>query len=215
MSSRSSPRSKPWGRPPFVVVEGLIGSGKSTVARAVGSELGLENVEIVAPEFAEVRQRLDDRPDCLDPRFALWYTIVLEAAVRIRSILGEGRGCVVDSWIYRTIATHRCLGSDLHLDIPDWMPSPTVSVYLVVPPEIRQARVTGRGGRSNYWKDRCEELSAEIEEFYLAHYKGLVSIDASDGTEAVVATVVQEVRRVHPELGDSSPPSTARPRDSQ
>lgn len=175
----------------FIVVEGLTGSGKSTVAHHLAADLGLERPELLWDEIRPAVASIENDPGMLDTRFALYVAAVLRLGRNVEGILATGRGVVVDSWVYRTLATHRALGSTSLWRAPSWLPRPDAAFFLEVAEDERARRISSRGRPSGYWKSRCEEFSAQI----LGHYRevapDLIYVDSNRPLDNVLSEVKQ------------------------
>jgi len=163
----------------FIVIEGLTGVGKSTAAELVAEKLGIHYVDPFSNEFKSVRRVLDSDPEVLDARYALFFAAVLHAGSAIDSLLSSGESVIVDSWIYRTHATHQSLGSKMNLKAPAWLPEPDVKILLTCDEEVRKARIERRGTPAEHWKRMCEDVSSQILEWYRKNIKKLIEIDVS------------------------------------
>ena len=180
--------------PHFVVVEGLTGSGKTSVADRLAERVSLHRLPIVAEEYKGAFARVENDPALLDSRYALFLSSVFATGERVRFLLAEGVGVAVDSWWYRTVATHVALGAGFQASIPAWLPAPTLGVFLDLPEPVRQNRIAHRGRPSGYWKSRCEEHSEVIRDLYRAIAPDLVWVDARSSLDAVVTEVERLLR---------------------
>ena len=172
----------------FIALEGLRGSGKSTIAGHLADVLGLTQVTVIEDAFAPILGVLDDDPGGLDARHAAYAAAVMRCGRRVEAAVRSSAGCIVDSWIDRTNLTHAVLGSTLEVLEPAWLPRPDVTVWLDVPDAVRAQRITARRSPEPYWKRRLEEHSDRLAEMYRAHCPDLVPIDASGPVEDVVSS---------------------------
>lgn len=162
----------------FVVLEGLHGVGKSEVARQLADAICADHMPTVAPIFKDVRG-LVDRGTSLEWRHAVYAVAVLDAGWRIRERLQAGRSVVVESWLYRTMAFHRGMGSDLKLPVDTVeLPEPDWQFLLTCNDSERRRRLDQRGSsNSAYWLSRAESNSTKIEEQYRSF--GLQEVDTT------------------------------------
>jgi thymidylate kinase/transcription elongation GreA/GreB family factor len=174
----------------FVVIEGLTGVGKSTAASDLAEVLDMEYVPVFPTEYKMAQDSIENDPAALDARFALFFSGLMVSARRINDLLDAGEMVVVDSWIYRTIATHSAMGSKLSLKTPSWFPEPDIKILLTCDEEVRKLRIASRGRHSGYWKAKCEEHSDEIMASYRKQMKKLIEVSVDppkvDPTKVII-----------------------------
>ena len=112
--------------------------------------------------FGVPRRALDSDAHQLEARHALFFAAILHSSSIIKRIRATGKSVVVDSWIYRTNATHIALGSQLEMSIPLDFEIETCSFFLDCPESIRMSRKVNRGQADGFWKAACESRSQEI-----------------------------------------------------
>ena len=191
MATQTSPAR---GGGAFIVVEGLTGVGKSTLVNRLASDLDLEICPIQVAEYKPVANLLEDDKMALEARHALFFSALCFAARQINQMLLDGKMVIVDSWVFRTQATHLALGSTLALKIPTWFPQPDVKILLTCEESVRQQRVKDRGTPSGYWKAECEQHSDEILAWYRKNIKSLVEVDTSRDISLVMGELASRVR---------------------
>jgi thymidylate kinase len=129
---------------PFVVVEGIDGTGKSTIARLVAAKLRGEYYKTPPTPFASVRAAIDERMDSLS-RFYFYLSSVCSAASEIGIIL-ERKPVVCDRYIYSTYAYHFVMDPKLRqCKLPLSILMPDLAILLTVNEETRKLRLRQRG----------------------------------------------------------------------
>ena len=175
----------------FVIIEGLTGSGKSTTARALADRLCADYIDPIDNIFTVPRRAIESDADQLAARHALFLAAILYSRSRIKRMRASGKSVVVDSWVYRTQATHLALGSQLEVSTSMDFEIETCSFFLECPDAIRNSRKVSRGQPDGYWKAACEKKSQEI----IANYKTLspstIFIDASGSTTEIVDKILE------------------------
>jgi len=183
----------------LIVLEGLTGSGKSTVVNHLVSNCGFSEPELRPEPFRPALQYVEDQPRHLEVRHALYLAAAFQSAIQVEELCSAGADIVADSWIYRTMATHSALGSRLEVVLPDWLPVPDLTIILTVDEDRRQDRIRHRGRPSGLWKSACEDHSEEIMSWYLANCANpCVLLNSGDINDLVcnVNALVSEVRDV-------------------
>jgi thymidylate kinase len=162
---------------PFLVVEGLSGTGKTALARALASALGGEYVPTPVEPYGAVRRRIDAVAPPAE-RYAFYLAALAGAGRKVRQLLPDGP-VVCDRWLPTTQVWHEMLGVKILQDVAFLeLPPPTAILLVHCREDIRQARLDSRGRDEN---DQAEALG-QREEYLLGGYRALnlVEVDSSD-----------------------------------
>lgn len=147
----------------FVSLEGLSGVGKSTISRMLAETMCAELVGTIPYTFSDLRKVLDrSNMTSIHARFLFYLAAVLEGEKSIRTILQSGKNVVVESYLYRTIAFHRGMGSDIDISIPESILLPDVIFHLVCEEGERQQRRRMRQKQETYWDRLAEQNTKNI-----------------------------------------------------
>ena len=190
----------------FATIEGIDGSGKTTVAAMVADALEADGIPVARTteptdtwRGAAVKWAIERDVDPVSEAFL--FLVDREAhATRIRAWLAEGALVLSDRYMDSTYAYQ---GVRLGAKRPDalaWLRevsgpyvlTPHVTYFLAVPPEVALARIEGRAKRV-----RFEELTflAAVDTNYrrLATDPRFVTVDAGREPGAVAAQVVADL----------------------
>jgi thymidylate kinase len=192
-------------RHPFVALEGLSGSGKTTVGRRLAERLGA-HFYVTPPEpYRRVRGEID-AARVLPARY-LFYLSALFHASREIGELRASRPVVCDRWALTTECFHRAAGLPIpfcHLDLP--LERPTLQVLIVTPEPERIARLVSRGLSMNDEWERADDLEHRLLAQYRCHdlvEVGNGSADPADAAHAVLGLLAE---------GSARAPRRCRPR---
>lgn len=193
----------------FISVEGLDGTGKTTVCAALASRLRAAGFQVIGlrepggtPAGERIRELLADPETILAPRAEL----LLFSAARAQLVdsvlepaLAEGTWAVVDRFTDSTLAYQgagRQLGDALTSGLSELTTGglhPDRTLLLQAPEPVRRERLLGRGDAPDRWELADPAVLARIEARYdalLAEQPGRVrAVDAS-GTPEQVADLV-------------------------
>lgn len=177
-------------KPLFVALEGLSCTGKTTVVGEVADALGAVHLPTIPDEYRALRRRFDQVEE-LDARFLCFLSAICLASGEIGRQLDAGRSVVVESYLARTVAFHRGMGSSAMVYLPE-LRQPDVSFHLTCAPAERHQRELGRGGSRHFW----DELAAKHEADILSEYRHF-PLHVIDTTACAPRDVVNALLR-HP-----------------
>ena len=145
----------------FISFEGLSGVGKSTISKLLAEKIGAGLVGTIPQKFGDLRKVFDhSEATSINARFLFYLAAVLEGGKSIEEVLSAGKNVVVESYLYRTIAFHRGMGSNLDIFLPSDVLLPDVVFHLVCEEVERQRRRKVRKKHETHW-DRLAEQNAE------------------------------------------------------
>ncbi|MFT5685949.1 MAG: dTMP kinase [Myxococcota bacterium] len=157
-------------KPLLIVVEGLDGCGKSTLAHGLAKALGAVQMTTPSDALRSLRGEILDglRHDPL--AVELFYAATVQAAsAEIGEHLSAGRSVVVDRYWLSTVvyARQRRDFAEL-LEIERRLLPADVTVWLDVPLSVRRARLEARGQSAADRETLSEEMDAALRRGYLA-----------------------------------------------
>lgn len=173
----------------FIVLEGLSGSGKTTIGRIVAEKIKAEFYQTPPSLFSSIRDAIDKKADRLS-RFLFYLAGVMQASSEISAIL-ERKPVVCDRYFLTTLCFHRAIG--LLVDIPDYvfnlLSKPDFTFLITCKGEVRKRRLLQRGLDYN----DSEETRIRVDHIFLAEYRKhkLIEIDNSeDDPEIAVNNII-------------------------
>lgn len=136
--------------PRFIVVEGLDGAGKSTIARALATTIGATLLHTPHAEVLPVRGFLEDAYEDHPLARTLWYASTVAAVSdQVTATLARGGRVVCDRYLLSTLVYAERRGApDCLGEVARYLRCADVTVYLHVRPEVRRARIEARAGNS-------------------------------------------------------------------
>ena len=177
----------------FVVLEGLAGVGKTTIAPLLAAKLDADLVDTQLPELTQARRYADGQRS-VHVRLHFWMTANYAVSEVVQRSLRAGRDVVIESYFYRTLATHAAMGAR-QLPPVDWDRAvmPDLAIELTLHEPLRQRRLAERepSGRSYYWQELAERGLATLREVYDSF-----NLSPIDTTGLMPAQVVNQIQRL-------------------
>lgn len=176
----------------FIVFEGIMGSGKTTLAKMLAEKLG--GVYYNTPiSFREMRHMVD-KTLSLEARYYFYLSLNLQVSTEVAELLEE-KPVVCDKYIWTTFCYHKSLGLDLSsfpkLDIL----MPDFCFLIFCKDQIRLERVSKRDPINDYSKDFVRQESERrcLEEFKRVLPDAIIdnSLDDPDKAFSQILTRIQ------------------------
>ena len=182
----------------FVVIEGLDGSGKSTVSQMLAKSLKAKLYKTPPEEYEPIRAYVDSSSN----RYAEMYyylSSVFYASVQIKQMIDEGESVICDRYYHTTLAAYADLLESACVDLWNNLDQflngilqPDLVFFLdVTLEEERERRLLGRGNMSQ--NDRRSIEDTECRSRMISTYEkfDLIKIDTSYLSEQ---DVVEKIR---------------------
>jgi dTMP kinase len=189
----------------FVVLEGIDGAGKTTIANMLVRELtemGFKVTYTYEPTDSEIVNIVKTNFNYLRDPFIDALTFALDRLIHVKSkilpALEEGQIVVSDRYYYSSVAYQGAMGAPIEwvLEVNKWALRPDIAIYLDVDPEIALERKQSTSSRFSEFEKL--ELEYKVREIYLklASMGLLVLVDASRSIEEVYDDVRRHVLKV-------------------
>ena len=177
-------------RPFFVVIEGIDGTGKSTLARAVQKSLAHAGVDCLCtfeptdgPWGKKLRESFSGRKRLsLEEELELFLKDRREHVEKeILPALRSGKAVVCDRYYLSTMAYQGARGMDMEKirRRNEVFPTPDIAFLLELPVEEAVKRITGSRGEALNNFEKEEYLRKVAENFNSMHEDFIVRLDAS------------------------------------
>lgn len=185
----------------FVTIEGLSGSGKTTIAQLLAEHLEAEYYKTPPAIFAPIRQSIDRSANRV-ARYLYYYAGIVQASAEIEVLL-KRRSVVCDKYLATVLAYSRAFGANAATATADLVVAPSASFFLDLPDELRMERITQR---ERITREHRTFLEMELTYAVRLQFQrlGLVSIDNSDSDPATaLATIMRHLQELEVALTQS------------
>ncbi|MFJ4772879.1 hypothetical protein ACIP88_27905 [Streptomyces uncialis] len=182
-------------QPLFESLEGLRGTGKSTIAPMLAAARGAVLVPTVPPFYQPLRREVDRRGSA-EARLCFYLSALFTATDEIRRCLASGLPVVVESYFARCLTSHRVLGAGLGITLPPGLPQPT-TFQLVCTESERQRRLNQRGKPVSRWDDLIENAADRVAGAYAEFPMRRVDTTGLGPDEVLQAILAADTRGAH------------------
>ncbi|HCM0863980.1 TPA: AAA family ATPase [Vibrio parahaemolyticus] len=187
----------------FIVIEGLDGSGKSTVSKHLAEKLNAKLLTTPGAGFKEVRKQLDTVFEHTPKARQLFYmATVLNVASEAQRFIDSGQNVVVDRYWLSTQVYHHWMsnGQCYTLDeVESELLAPDLTVYLDLPVDERIARINNRNYCTREDKQTLTEQANDgLRSLYIGTCDGKpvgkwLMVDASQSVNSIVDNILSSV----------------------
>ena len=188
----------------LIVIEGIDGSGKTTIAKSVVNELkasGIKSVYTYEPYNEELIKMIESKGKELG---AIMETLLLAADryLHIKNVIepyiNKGFAVVCDRYYYSSIAYQGARGADKNwIRIVNYfVVEPDIAIYLDVDPELGIKRLKGSKRKLKYLEEM--RLLHKVRENYLqmVNEGKLIYVDARNPIERVKNEVMKLIKNI-------------------
>ncbi|WP_327676343.1 hypothetical protein [Kitasatospora sp. NBC_00458] len=183
-------------RPLFESIEGLRGTGKSTIAPMLAAAREAVLVPTVPLFYQPLRREIDLR-DNVEARMSFYLSALFTAVDEIQRYLAADVPIVVESYFARCLANHQALGACLGVTLPPDLPQP-VTYQLFCTEEERLRRLAERDKPTSRWdalgEDAAERITAAYALFPM-HRVDTTGLKPEQVVQAILATDTQGAHR--------------------
>jgi dTMP kinase len=187
----------------FIVIEGLDGTGKSTIAKALAEAIGAEMLSTPGREFNNIREQIDSiYQDNHQARQLFYMSTVVSISEQVRELISKGKNVIVDRYWLSTQVYHQWKSENNHfelIEVENKILIPDITLYLHLPLEQRKKRLRER--KSNSLEDNLtltKSVDNELNKLYsqLGNISGTgrwVSLNSEATVSEVVKKICEEV----------------------
>lgn len=189
----------------LVVLEGIDGTGKSTLSRALAEALTLRGESVVlsreptdGPHGRRLRESATKGRLSPDEELATFIADRREHVAKlILPSLASGKVVILDRYYFSTAAYQGSRGLDWRRILAlneDFAPEPDVLLILELDPKLSLGRIQGRGDQANEF-ERLDNLQKVDAVFRSLDRPGLVRLDATLPREVLAERAVEVILR--------------------
>jgi thymidylate kinase len=178
--------------PSFVVVDGLDGVGKSTVVHQLALMTGgVDVASLVAHQVSSCDDSGLTKEGGAAQRYEYWLNINRLAGQTALAVLATGRTAIVDSYVFRTIATHRVQGVNINsLAALRSVVRPDRAAMLTLSEDVRLARLANRdNGAESEWHAYLRHHRGDVLRSYQQFF--LAEVDTSGSPQDVAEYILK------------------------
>lgn len=187
---------------PFLVFEGVDGSGKTTLSKSLAERVGAVYLRTPGSEFAQMRAYIDNGTQP-DTKLLYYLSSVIEASAKIRQ-LRETQPVICDRYVWSSLIPHATyFNKDLAKLENDVLPftfdlaRPTQTILLTLPEEEQLRRISLRNGEKTASDKYCmqQEARRKVRSSYesIAKRDGWRVIDTNENdVETILNALIAE-----------------------
>ncbi|XP_062595615.1 UMP-CMP kinase 2, mitochondrial-like, partial [Saccostrea cucullata] len=190
---------------PFVVVEGLDATGKTTLTETLEKKMAACRYFTPPPPIQHLRKCFDDLPEIVRRAYYSIGNYIVSIAI-LKTC--QEKPVIMDRFWHSTAAygiANETSNEDIPLEghwvykWPSDLLTPDIVLFLTVSEEIRKQRMLGRGGEKTQEEKHLDKDRLFRERLYLAYKRmekpSCIEIDASGSIEIVLEAAEKELTK--------------------
>ncbi|MUH96581.1 dTMP kinase [Aliivibrio fischeri] len=190
----------------FIVIEGLDGCGKSTVAQHLSKKLEAVLLTTPGSDFKDIRSHLDMIfSNNIKARQLFYMASVFKVSEEVKELKELVRHVVVDRYWLSTQVYHRWMSNDTCLDLHEVegeLLKPDLTVYLDLHFDERNKRIEARNGNT---REDMQTLTQQADNELRDYYEQMrdsepvgkwLKVDASKDIYTIVDTILGAICEV-------------------
>jgi dTMP kinase len=187
----------------FIVIEGLDGAGKSTIAKALGEAMGAEVLSTPGKNFNNIREQIDRIYHNNHQARQLFYmSTVVSVSEQVRELVNKEKNVIVDRYWLSTQVYHQWKSENNHfelIDVANMILIPDITIYLHLPLDQRKNRLSERKNNTlednqTLTKSADKELNNLYSQFGNTSISGRwVNINVNAAVDDIVKNICTEL----------------------
>lgn len=187
----------------FIVIEGLDGTGKSTITKELASALKAELLNTPDQSLSAARKDIDNAYEGNPYARQLFYaSTVVHLSDKIKDLQSQGKNVVLDRYWLSTQVYHswKCSGKHYQLtEVEKHIQTPDFTIYLNLPLAARKLRLGKREGNTTednltLTNDIDEKLNETYDSYKNSSIAGKwLEVDVSQNIESIIAFIKEKI----------------------
>lgn len=187
----------------FIVIEGLDGTGKSTIAKALATDLKAELLSTPDQSLSAARKDIDNAYEGNPYARQLFYaSTVVHLSDKIKDLQLQGKTVVIDRYWLSTQVYHSWKCNDKHYrlaEIENHIQTPDFTIYLKLPLATRTLRLGSREENTvednlTLKKDVDDTLNQTYDSYKKSSIAGQwIEVDVSEDIESIIGVIKKKI----------------------
>jgi len=175
----------------FIAIEGVDGSGKSTLCAILAKKLGATSYSTPPKKYLSFRERVDNNASP-EEHYKFYRNGIYDASKEIEAIIANKGKVVSDRYWLSTYTYHQVMGAQVSMNDFSQIILPTITVILTINENIQIDRILARGMTAGDKRmlDQQKELATAFYQNVLKNGIPFLMIDTQRFTPEACAEII-------------------------